>query len=194
MAALFQEAQRVPKVPQATGNIFLSPHEEGVRLCVQRMSMESLVCCWLQLCFEPAPNFLQPGSGLGKHSRGSLWYCQAELCPTAFALAFIAQYFLVYFFICSPAWFTATSARMISMSSLAPSWRWQALDPSPFLISPSCAVSRSSASLADFQEVREGENGEVLLQFLTGSGKQGSSKGIALVCRYQWVPLGVGDR
>lgn len=98
------------------------------------------------------------------------------------------------FFICSPAWFTATSARMISMSSLAPSWRWQALDPSPFLISPSCAVSRSSASLADFQEVREGENGEVLLQFLMGSGKQGSSKGIALVCRYQWVPVGVGDR
>ncbi|KAF4792010.1 Polycystin-1 [Turdus rufiventris] len=27
-----------------------------------------------------------------------------------------------------------------------------------------------------------------------GSGKQGSSKGIALVCRYQWVPVGVGDR
>lgn len=78
-------------------------------MCVQRMSMESLVCCWPQLCFEPAPNFLQPGSGLGKHSRGNLWYCQAELCPTAFALAFIAHYFLVYFFICSPAWFTATS-------------------------------------------------------------------------------------
>lgn len=99
MAALFQEAQRVPEVPRATGNcIFLSPREEGVRLRVQRMSMESLVCCWLQLCFEPALNFLRPGSGLGKYSRGSLWYRQAELCPTAFALAFIAQYFLVYFF------------------------------------------------------------------------------------------------
>lgn len=110
MAALFQEAQRVPEVPRATGNcIFLSPREEGVRLRVQRMSMESLVCCWLQLCFEPALNFLRPGSGLGKYSRGSLWYRQAELCPTAFALAFIAQYFLVYFFFCSPAWFPATS-------------------------------------------------------------------------------------
>lgn len=29
------------------------------------------------------------------------------------------------------------------MSSLAPSWRWQELDPSPFLTSPSCAVSRA---------------------------------------------------
>lgn len=100
MAALFQEAQRVPKVPRTTGNdIFLSPCKEGVRLCVQRMSMESLVCCWLQLCFEPALNFLRPGSGLGKYSRGSLWYSQAELCPTAFALAFIAQYFLVVLFL-----------------------------------------------------------------------------------------------
>lgn len=69
--------------------------------------MESLVFCWLQLCFEPAPNFLQPGSGLGKYSRGSLWHWEAELCPTAFALVFIAQYFLIYFFFCNLTWFTA---------------------------------------------------------------------------------------
>lgn len=113
MAALFQEAQRVPKVPRATGNdIFLSPRGEGVRLCVQRMSMESLVCCWLQLCFEPALNFLWPGSGLGKYSRGSLWYCQAELLSHSLCLGFYCSVFpglFIYIFFCSPVWFTATS-------------------------------------------------------------------------------------
>jgi len=112
--------------------------------------MESLVFCWLQLCFEPAPNFLQPGSGLGKHSRGSLWHREAELCPTAFALGFIAQYFLIIiFFVCSLAWFTAifpmpgrhnmifrrcwrgTSGRRRAGGwepiSLTRGWRWQAL-------------------------------------------------------------------
>lgn len=76
--------------------IFLSSHGEGSCLRAQCVSMESLVFCWLQLGFEPAPNFLQPGSGLRKHSRGSLWHWEAELCPTASALAFIAQYFLIF--------------------------------------------------------------------------------------------------
>lgn len=129
--------------------------------------MESLVFCWLQLCFEPAPNFLQPGSGLGKYSRGSLWHREAELCPTAFALGFIAQYFLIFyfflfFFFCSLAWFTATFPmpgrhNMIFHTSwrgtsgrrqaggwepslLARGWRWQALAATavPRFSKPSC--------------------------------------------------------
>lgn len=168
--------------------IFLSCRGEGGRLRAQRVSMESLVFCWLQLGFEPAPNFLQPGSGLRKHSRGSLWHREAELCPTASALAFIAQYFLIFFiFFCSLAGFTAifpvpgrhnvifhtswrgTGGRRRTggwePGSVTCGWRWH-LPPSP--ASPSCPVSQSPVSLAGFalRSSGEAESWHVLHQFL----------------------------
>lgn len=150
VAALFQAAQCVLNIPRGTNKINFSFFRgEGSSQRAQCISMESLVFCWLQLCFEPPPNFLQPGSGLGKYSCGSLWHREAELCPTAFALGFIAQYFLIFFFFCNLAWFTAifpmpgrhnmifhtswrgTSGRRQAgswePSSLTCGWRWQAL-------------------------------------------------------------------
>lgn len=116
--------------------------------------------CFLlaSVCFEPAPNFLQPGSGLGKHSRGSLWHREAELSPTAFCLGVYCSLFPdLYFFSCNLAWFPAIfpmpgrhsmifhtswsgrrQAGSWEPSSLSRSWRWQALASTMVLASPGC--------------------------------------------------------
>lgn len=83
--------------PQETAFFFLLERRASGCVC-RECQWRALFAAGFSSTFEPALNFLRPGSGLGKYSRGSLWYRQAELCPTAFALAFIAQYFLVYFF------------------------------------------------------------------------------------------------
>lgn len=90
----------LPRAAQLN-TIFLSPRGQSSSQHMCCLSMESFVFCWLQPCLEPAPTFLQPGSGLGKYSRGSLWHREAELCPTAYAWGFTGEQFfpiLVLFF------------------------------------------------------------------------------------------------